>query len=129
MKCSAELPRSRVLKVRADISRGLKYGKKYSGKYLTLVIVLPGIIRTRRGENKNETSAAKMAVLVRKKCGKAYQRNRIKRIVREFYRLNQDKFPNAEAIIFSLESFIDSEEEFKQELSTLADLAKADSKS
>lgn len=96
---------------------------------MTLVIVPPGIIRTRLDEMPVEGLKTRIAVLVSKKCGRAYQRNRVKRITREFYRRNQDEFPASDAVIFSLEIMVDSEEKFKQELNSLLESAKATCKS
>ena len=61
-----------------------------------------------------------MAVLVKKKCGKAHRRVRLKRIVREFYRTNRNLFPDCEAVLFSLESPVYDEKKFKYELSAIA---------
>lgn len=50
------------------------------------VAILPGIKR-------------RLGIAVSKRCGGAVQRNRIKRVVREFFRLNRDKFPVGDCVV------------------------------
>lgn len=127
MAYSAELPRSRMLKVRADISRGIRFGDKFPGENLTLIIVGPGVIRKKPGEECKQYKTGKtlpeMAVLVSKKCGRSYRRIRLKRLVREFFRLNQELFQGCDAVIFSLHKSVEDEKEFKEELKRLSETA------
>ena len=120
MKCSAKLPRRRFLKVRADISRSFRFGTRINGEYLTLIVVPKGIIRVAIDKHEDaDGEFQKTAVLVKRSCGKASRRVRLKRLVREFYRLNQQLFPGCEAVIFSLEKAVDDEKKFKEELMEL----------
>jgi len=110
-----------MLKVRADISRSVKYGQRVSGKYLTVIFVSPGIIRIKPGESAEEIvrNQPKLTVLVRKKCGCSVKRNRLKRIAREFFRLNQDLFGGCAAVVFDIYNSIDDENCFKNEMESI----------
>ncbi|MCX7641507.1 MAG: ribonuclease P protein component [Elusimicrobiales bacterium] len=55
-----------------------------------------GIIYFLEFSNKDEF---KFAVLVSKKCGNVPERNRIKRLVREFFRLNQHNIKNSHIVL------------------------------
>ncbi len=88
------LRRSDILKSRKRISEVLKHGKRLHGKTISLYYALSG--------------ADSFAVLIKKKAGKPYQRNRIKRWIREIYR--QEKKPDrspAEVLILGQSSFSD----------------------
>jgi ribonuclease P protein component len=44
--------------------------------------------------HRNEEGEKKLGVTIRKKTGVAVVRNRMRRLVKEFYRLNKDLFPD-----------------------------------
>ncbi len=125
--CSAKLPRSRMLKRREDISRRLKTGMKFRGKYLTLVTVSRGLTEPLKSRDEGlpgqKPAMTRMAALVRKSCGRAHDRVRLKRLTREFFRLNQASFQEFESVIFSLERQVENEKDFKRELRELLNKA------
>ncbi|MBC8203958.1 ribonuclease P protein component [bacterium] len=126
MSYPAKLPKKAILNIRGDISRAVKKGKRIQGKYCCMIRVSEGIIRPSKND---ETSAnlwnhkklgPKFAVLVKKKCGSAVKRNRMKRIVREFFRNNKELFMGEEAVVFALENRVEDEADFKKELEVLS---------
>ncbi|MBE6098880.1 MAG: ribonuclease P protein component [Anaerovibrio sp.] len=74
-----KLPKSRILRRRNDFQKVHRFGKSYANRYLVLyVFTATGL------EDKVGFAAGK-------KLGNAVTRNRVKRLMRECYRLNQDK--------------------------------------
>ena len=76
-----------IIKENAEFQRVLKSGKWFSSEYLVLYIL---------NNNKNEK---RIGVAVGKKAGKSVVRNRIKRLIREAYRLNEDKIEDGLDIV------------------------------
>jgi ribonuclease P protein component len=50
---------------------------------------------------KNGLSFARLGITVSKKIGNAVQRNRVKRLIREFFRLHRDQFPKGFDIVIA----------------------------
>ena len=73
-------PRQERIRQRVDYQRCFVVGKKKVGSNLILFYRLQGVGQTRIG------------VTVSRKVGNAVRRNRIKRLLREFYRLHKDLF-------------------------------------
>lgn len=48
----------------------------------------------------NHYERRRLGIVVSKKIGKAVERNRIKRLVREFFRLNKSQFPDSSDLLF-----------------------------
>jgi ribonuclease P protein component len=115
MKSEAKLPRSRILKSRAEIGRIFKKGIWIQGEYLNLIISPLGMF-----EKTGNRLSPKFAVLVNKKCGRAVKRNRLKRIAREFFRSNRNLFQRCYAVIFSFDRIVDDEPSLKKEMVELA---------
>lgn len=80
------LPRKRILKRQNEIKSLLNGATKRSGKYLNLFF-------------QNSTDE-KFAVLVGRKAGTAVERNRMKRLVREIYRLHPEWFEGIRIIFY-----------------------------
>jgi ribonuclease P protein component len=68
------------ISTRAEFQKILKNGKKASDGFFRIAIIL----------NPNQNNP-KLGIIVSKKIGSAVKRNRIKRVVREIFRLNQTK--------------------------------------
>jgi len=49
--------------------------------------------------NRNHQGRARLGITVSKKVGNSVKRNRIKRLVREFFRLNRDRLPLSADIV------------------------------
>jgi ribonuclease P protein component len=49
--------------------------------------------------NPNQQGKLRLGITVSKRVGKAVQRNRIKRLLREFFRVNKERLPQAQDIV------------------------------
>lgn len=80
-----KLPREIILKSKSEIDRVIKSGKKVTRDSFNIFV--------------RQSEQTRAAFLVSKKIGTAVMRNRMKRLFREGYRLNKDKFLDKEVVI------------------------------
>ena len=82
------MKKTKILKKNYEFRKVIKYGDFYSGRYISAYVL----------KNKNTNCFLGLAVGV--KVGKAYQRNRIKRLLRENYKLLEDNIIDGYSIVF-----------------------------
>ena len=86
MESQSFQPEERIRK-RQDYLRIYDQGKRVYTRNFT-IITCP-----------NQTSTRRLGTTVSKKVGNAVKRNRIKRLLREFFRLNKERFPASHDIV------------------------------
>jgi ribonuclease P protein component len=72
---------------RADFVKLNRSGKRLYTKHFTLII------------NENGQGVTRLGVTVTRKMGNAVRRNRVKRLIREFFRLNKKQLPQGHDIV------------------------------
>ena len=79
------LPKDEILQGKKNFDKIFKTGQTVSGNYVSIFYL--------------SADSRKIGFAVSKKVKKAVIRNRYKRLLREIYRLNKDKFPEKSHII------------------------------
>lgn len=82
------MKKTEILKKNYEFRLVLKKGKYYSGKYIESFVL------------NNNLDINKIGIAIKTKVGKAVKRNRIKRLIKESYRLNEDKFGVGKNLVF-----------------------------
>ena len=103
----------KVLRIlsRSDFVNLNRSGKRLDTKHLRLII------------KQNQQGVTRLGVVVSKKTGNAVKRNRIKRLIREFFRLNQSHFPQGSDIVVVAKkdaSYLDFQK-LKEEIGIISD--------
>ncbi|MDD3114867.1 MAG: ribonuclease P protein component [Anaerovibrio sp.] len=82
-----KLPKGRILCRKSDFQRIHRFGKSYANRYLVIYVFTASGLKDRVG------------FAAGKKLGNAVTRNRVKRLMRECYRLNQQKLAEGYTIL------------------------------
>ena len=78
-----KLNKINFLKTRQQFWHIKKYGKRFFGQLIVMEVF----------DNKNFSNNLLLGITISKKFGKAHDRNRFKRLIREAVRINQNQFP------------------------------------
>ena len=82
------LPRSRILKKKKDFQAVYSRGKSYANRFLVLYVF------------RSNGFQGKVGFAAGKKLGNAVKRNRVKRLLRESYRMNQGAIKEGVSLLF-----------------------------
>ncbi|MBW1666775.1 MAG: ribonuclease P protein component [Deltaproteobacteria bacterium] len=86
---SSSFPKTERLLKRKDFVNANRAGKKFFTEHFLIIVSRNGLGITRLG------------VAVSKKTGNSVIRNRVKRLIREYYRLNKTHFPRGYDVVIS----------------------------
>jgi ribonuclease P protein component len=86
---SFSFPKTERLLNRKDFVNLNRSGKRYRTEHFTIILKENGLGRTRLG------------ITASKQIGNAVKRNKVKRLIREFFRLNKEVFPQGFDIVVS----------------------------
>ncbi|HEB70898.1 MAG TPA: ribonuclease P protein component [Desulfobulbus sp.] len=84
------LPKTCLLRKNGEFDRVYRQGKRLHGKGFSLIYT------------PNTMEYNRLGISVQKKTGRAVDRNRIKRIIRESFRLHRDSFPVQSDIVLTV---------------------------
>ena len=89
-----ELPKSHLLRKNREFDRVYRLGKRCKGDGFSIIYL------------QAEQKGNRLGISVQRKAGSAVRRNRIKRIIREVFRLNRSLFPpDADIVVTVRQSF------------------------
>jgi ribonuclease P protein component len=98
------LPRGIILKSKSDIERVIKSGKKISKNIFDIYI--------------HQSEKLHVAFLVSRKIGTAVKRNHMKRLFREAFRINKQKFHNRD-VVFIIKHYLNDYQKIFTEIEKL----------
>jgi ribonuclease P protein component len=84
------LPKTSLLRKNVEFDLVYRRGKRLHGKGFSLIFAA------------NTLESNRLGISVRKKTGRAVDRNRIKRVLREAFRLHRDSFPKNHDIVLTI---------------------------
>lgn len=84
------MKKTKMLKKNYEFRKVLSKGKYFSGTYIQAAIL------------KNKDSNNYLGLAISTKAGKAFQRNKVKRLLRENYKLQEEKLQDGYSIVFLL---------------------------
>ncbi|MCL2340337.1 MAG: ribonuclease P protein component [Proteobacteria bacterium] len=84
------LPKRHLLRTTGDFQRVYRSGRRLKGEGFGLIFLANALAYNRLG------------ISVHRKAGNAVRRNRIKRLIREVFRLHRDQFPPAADIVLTV---------------------------
>jgi len=82
-----KLPKRRILRKKKDFQTVYRYGRSYANRYLVLYVF------------QTKEHSGQVGFAAGKKLGNAVVRNRVKRLLRESYRLNQNCIRDGVALL------------------------------
>ena len=86
---SLSFPKRERLLNRKDFVNLNRFGKRYRTEHFIVIF------------KENGLDTSRLGITVSKKIGNAVKRNKIKRLIREFYRLHKDYFPKGYDIVIA----------------------------
>ncbi len=84
------LPKACLLRKKGEFDRVYRQGRRLHGKGFSLIFAA------------NAMEYNRLGISVQKKTGRAVDRNRIKRIIREAFRLHREVFPDRKDIVLTV---------------------------
>ena len=84
------LPKTGLLRKTGEFNQVYRRGRRLRGQGFALIYLA------------GEQESSRLGISVHRKVGNAVRRNRIKRIVRETFRLHRDIFPQSSDIVFTV---------------------------
>lgn len=84
------LPKQHLLRTTGEFQRVYRSGRRLRGEGFALIFLANALAHNRLG------------ISVHRKAGNAVRRNRIKRLIREVFRLHRDRFPPSADIVFTV---------------------------